>query len=126
MRRMPPVVLFSALAAISVSACQEKMGVEKRAEEIEKAKAQEKAAMSASAAAPDPREEQYGKARKAVLDRTKAHLAALQKMYEGVSEEERTKFRDYFAPTKEGEKEADELSKEAVFAGKQGMALKRY
>lgn len=107
-------------------ACQEKMGVEKRAEEIAKSHESAKAAASASASAPDPKEQQYAAARKAVLERAKAHMAALSKLYQGVSEEERAKFKDYFAPTKEGEKEAEELSKEAVFAGKQGMAIRKW
>ncbi len=102
------------------------MGVEKRAEELAKQSASAKAEASASAAVPDPHEEKYAAARKAVLERAKAQMAALQKIYKGVSEEERQSFKAYFAPTKEGEKEAEEIAKEAAFAGKQGMTIKRY
>lgn len=102
------------------------MRVEKRAEEIAKQTASAKASASASAAIPDPKEEKYAAARKSLLERAKAQMAALQKLYKGVTEEERQSFKSHFATTKEGEKEADELSKEAVFAGKQGMSIKRY
>jgi hypothetical protein len=116
----------SILFVLLLSGCQEKMGVEKRAEELAKQAASAKASASASAAAPDPHEEKYAAARKAILERAKAQMAAHQKIYQGVTEEERQAFRSHFAPTKEGEKEADEISKEAAFAGKQGMTIKRY
>lgn len=111
----------------SLAGCKdEKMGVEKRAEEIAKAAASASVAASASASAPDPKEEKYATALKTLRERQKAQLAALAKIYQGASEEERKAFKDFFAPTKEQEKEADELSKEAAFAGKEGMALKKY
>lgn len=114
------------LLAVLPSACQQKMGAEKRAEELAAAQASAKAAASASAALPDPKEEEYAAARKAVLERAKAQLAALEKLYQGASEEERAKFKEFFAPTKEGINEAEVLSKEAVFAGKQGMAIRKW
>jgi len=119
-------MLFLFAVSVLPIACQEKMRAEKRAEEMAKSHESAKAAASASASAPDPKEQQYAAARKAVLERAKAHMAALSKLYQGVSEEERAKFKDFFAPTKEGEKEAEELSKEAVFAGKQGMAIRKW
>jgi len=119
-------MLIPIAVAVLPVACQEKMGVEKRAEELAKAHESAKVAASASASAPDPKEQQYANARKAVLERAKAHMAALAKLYQGVSEDERKKFKDFFAPTKEAEQEAEELSKEAVFAGKQGMGIRRW
>ena len=119
------MLFLFALVALPI-ACQEKMRAEKRAEEMAKATESAKAAASASASAPDPKEQQYANARKAVLERAKAHMAALSKLYQGVSEEERKKFADFFGPEKEAQAEADTLSKEAVFAGKQGMAIRKW
>jgi hypothetical protein len=110
----------------ALGGCREKMRAEQRAEDLAKEKAAASASAAAAASIPDPREERYAAARKAVRDRAVAHLTALQKIYEGVSEAERVAFRDWFAPTKEGEKEADELSKEAAFAGKAGMTIRRF
>lgn len=104
----------------------EKMGVEKRAEEIAKAAASASVAASASAAAPDPKELKYAAALKGLRERQLAQLVALQKLYQTGTEDDRKAFKEFFAATKEGEKEADELSKEAAFAGKEGMSLKKY
>lgn len=112
-------------AGLSVS-CKEKMGVEKRAEEIAAEKASASAAAAASASAPDPKEERYAKAVKTVRERAVAHMAALQKIYETSSDADVKAFRDWFPPTKEGQKEADDLSKEAAFAGKEGMSIKKF
>ena len=44
----------------------------------------------------------------------------------GVPDAEISSFRDFFPSTKEGEKDADELSREAAFTGKEGMSIKRF
>jgi hypothetical protein len=111
------------LLPIVLCGCQEKMGVEKRAEELTKAQASAKASVSATASAPDPHEAKYAAARKAIVERAKEHLVALQKLYQGAKPEELKAFRSYFPPTKEGEKEADELAKEAAFTGKNGYSI---
>ncbi|MGZ3418045.1 MAG: hypothetical protein ACXWUG_03205 [Polyangiales bacterium] len=124
MKRLP--LLFLALAPLAMG-CQEKMGVEKRAEEIAAQKASASASASAKAAEPpDPKEQKYAAAIKAVRERTIAHLTALQKIYQGVPESERLAFRSYFPDTKEGIKDADEISKEAAFTGKEGMSIKKF
>jgi hypothetical protein len=82
-------MLFLFAVSVLPIACQEKMRAEKRAEDLAKSNESAKAAASASASAPDPKEQQYAAARKAVLERAKAHMAALSKLYQGVSQEER-------------------------------------
>jgi hypothetical protein len=126
MTRLPLLVLALAMGC-QVIGCQEKMGVEKRAEQIAAEKASASASASAKAAEPpDPKEQKYAAARKAVKERTVAHLTALQKIYGGVPESERLAFRGYFPDTKEGIKEADDISKEAAFAGKEGMSITKF
>lgn len=114
------------LLCVVLLGCQEQMRAEKRAEELAKQQASAKAAASAAAAVPDPKEEKYAVARKAVVARARAHMAALQGIYQAGSEEQQQAFRSTFAPTKETEKEAEDLAKEAAFAGKQGMTIKRF
>ena len=120
MRSVP--ILF----VLCLFGCQEKMGVEKRAEDIAKQQASAKAAASASAAVPDPKEQKYAAARKALIAGANAHMAALQKIYQAPGDETMKAFRSTFADTKEAEKEGQDLAKEAAFAGKQGMTIKRY
>ncbi len=105
---------------------QEKMRAEQRAEEAEKQKAAASASAAAAAATPDPKEELYAKSVKAVRERAIAHMTALQRLYQSGTEADRKAFRDWFPDTPEGQKDADEISKEATFTGKEGMAIKRF
>ncbi len=114
------------VSIVVVGGCQEKMNAEKLADQAASAKASASAVASASASVKDPNEEKFAKARKDVKDRATAHMTALQKLYTGVPEAERVAFRQFFPKTKEGEKVADELSKEAVFVGKEGMSIRKW
>lgn len=104
---------------LAVVACdKEKSGVEKRAEDLAAEKASASAAAKASASVVDPKEAEYAAKRKAIKDRVTAHMNALQKLYLGATDADQKAFREYFPPTKEGEKDADDTSKEAVVAAK--------
>lgn len=119
-------VLVPALLAAATAGCQDKTNAQKMAEQAASAKASAQASASASAAVKDPNEEKFAKARKDVKERAIAHMTALQKLYTGVPESERLAFRQFFPPTKEGQKVFDELSKEAVFVGKEGMSIRKW
>ena len=106
---------------------QGKSKAEKHAEDMAAEKASASAAAKASAAVVDPKEEKFASNRKAVKDRATAHMTALEKLYRGASEGERTAFREFFPATKEGEKDADDVSKEAVVAAKNtNMSIKKW
>lgn len=123
-------VLESTILVVSfaVVGCQEeKSKAEKHAEQLAAEKASASAAAKASAAVVDPKEEQYAAKRKAVKDRATAHMGALEKLYVAGSEADRPAFREYFPPTKEGEKEADDTFKEALVAAKNTkMSIKKW
>ena len=123
---MAPRYSVSLALVFSIVACKEKMGAEVLAEQVASAKASSVASASASASVKDPEEEKFAKARKEMKDRVVAHMTALQKLYAGVPEAERLAFRAYFPKTKDGEKMADEFSKEAVFVGKEGMSIRKW
>jgi hypothetical protein len=111
----------------SIGCQQEKSRAEKHADDLAAQKASASAAAKASAEVVDPKEEKYKAMRKSLKDRATAQMGALEKMYLGASEAERTAYRDYFPPTKEGEKDADDESKEAVVANKATkMTLKKW
>lgn len=116
------------IAVIALVGCEQgKSKAEKHAEDMAAQKASASAAAKASAAEVDPKEAQYAANRKALKDRVTAHMTALEKLYHGATDADRTAFRDYFPPTKEGEKEADDVSKEAVVAAKAtNMTLKKW
>lgn len=116
-----------AIALVATVGCdKEKSGVEKRAEEMAAEKASASAAAKASAAIPDPKEEQYAAKRKALKDRATGQLTALEKLYVNGTEADRTAYRAHFAPDKEGEKAADEESKEALAGAKLKMSIKKW
>lgn len=127
--RAPHALLLLPLA-IAVSAsflgCNEKMKAEQRAEEAEKQKAAASASAAAAASAPDPKEELYAKSVKAVRERAVAHMTALQRLYQSGTDADQKAFREWFPDTPEGLKDADEISKEAAFTGKEGMSIKRF
>lgn len=120
MRRFPCLLAVALLAsALLAGGCQqEKSKAEKHADEMAAEKASAAAAAKASAAIPDPKEEKYAALRKSLKDRASAQLGALEKLYLGASEADRTAYRAFFAPDKEGEKAADDESKEAMVAAK--------
>jgi hypothetical protein len=106
---------------------QEKSKAEKHAEEMAAQKASASAAAKASAAEVDPKEAKFAANRKALKDRVTAQMTALEKLYLGASDADRTAFREYFAPGKEGETDADNVSKEAMTAAKNTkMSLKKW
>jgi hypothetical protein len=74
-------------------------------------------------AAPDPKELKYAKLRKDLKDKNLAYLTSLQKIYGGAGKDEETTWKAYFPKTKEGQKEADDIFKEAAFTGKEGMSI---
>jgi len=118
------LVLVPLAVALSPLGCQEKMGVEKRAEQIA---ASASATTSASvSAAPDPKEERYAKLRKDLKDRTLQYMSTLQRIYLTGKKEDMDAFRAFFPATKEAEKEANDITKEAAFVGKEGMAIKSF
>lgn len=125
MRRFEATIL---VAVVAVLGCQqEKSKAEKHAEELAAEKAAASAAAKASAAVPDPKEEKYAAMRKTLKDRATDHMKALEKLYITGTEADRTAFRDFFPPTKEGEKEADDTSKEALVAAKNTkMSIKKW
>lgn len=116
------------LALLVLVGCdKEKSGAEKRAEEMAAANASASAAAKASAAVPDPKEQEYAARRKTLKDRATAHMAALEKLYVEPTEANQKAFRDFFPATKEGEKDADDTSKEAVTAAKNTkMTIKKW
>ncbi|MBI2390632.1 MAG: hypothetical protein HYV09_13665 [Deltaproteobacteria bacterium] len=125
MRAFAGTILFVVVALLGCQ--QEKSKAEKHAEQLAAEKASASAAAQASAAVVDPKEEQYKAKRKALKDRATAHMAALEKLYVTGSEADRTAFREFFPPTKEGEKEADDTSKEALVAAKNTkMSIKKW
>ena len=124
MRRTASIVFVALL--VSTGCDKEKSGVEKRAEEMAAEKASASAAAKASAAVPDPKEEAYAAKRKALKDRATAQMTAYEKLYVNGTEADRTAYRQYFAPDKEGEKVADEESKEALAGAKLKMTIKKW
>lgn len=97
--------------------------MEKRAEQMTSAKA---SASQSASAAPDPKEERYAKLNKELKERSLAYLTTLQRIYLTGTKEDIAAFRAYFPDTKEAEKEANDISKEAAFVGKEGMSLKHF
>jgi hypothetical protein len=107
--------------------CQEKSKAEQHAEDMAAQKASASAAAKASAEVTDPKEEKYAAARKALKERASAQMSAEEKLYKSGTEADQKAFRDYFAPTKEGEKDADQVSKEVVIAAKNtGASIKKW
>jgi hypothetical protein len=74
-------------------------------------------------AAPDPKEAKYAKLRKDLKDKNLAYVTSLQKIYGGTGKDEETTWKAYFPKSKEGQKEADDIFKEAAFTGKEGMSI---
>jgi hypothetical protein len=115
-------ITLLSLSLFAAGCQQEKSKAEQHAEDLAAQKASASAAAKASAAVVDPKEAKYAAARKALKERASAQMAAQEKLYLGATEADRTAFRDFFAPTKEGEKDADSVSKEAVVAAKDTKA----
>lgn len=118
-----------ALTLVLLVGCdKEKSGVEKRAEDMAAEKASASAAAKASASAVDPKEAQYAAKRKALKDRATAHMVAMEKLYSKTAgDAEKKDFKDFFPPTKEGEKDADDNATEAMTAAKKtGMSIKKW
>lgn len=120
-------LLCTLILAVLAGCQQEKSKAEKHAEELAAQKASASAAAKASAAEVDPNEAKFAANRKALKDRATAQMTALEKLYLGATEADQTAFREFFAPTKEGEKDADEVSKEAIVAAKNTkMTIKKW
>jgi hypothetical protein len=116
------------IAVIALACDKEKSGVEKRAEDMAKEKAAASAAAKASASVVDPKEAQYAAKRKALKERVEAHLKAMEKLYtKGAGDAETKAYKEFFADTKEGQKEAEDGAKEAITAAtKTGMSIKKW
>jgi hypothetical protein len=117
-----------AVALVSLLGCQqEKSKAEKHADDMAAEKASASAAAKASANVVDPKEEKYAALRKSLKDRASAQLTALQKFYVGGTEADRAPYREFFDATKDGEKAADDESKEALVAAKATkMTIKKW
>ncbi|GAC1548912.1 MAG: hypothetical protein NVS3B10_12420 [Polyangiales bacterium] len=132
----PPVrSVCAALCSLSLAAfaglplgCDKdgKSSVERRAEEIAASASAQKAAASVSASAPDPQEQKYAAALGLLRDKNVAYMTSLQKLYTRDGKDEEPTFRAFFPQTKEGEKTARELIKEAEFTGREGMAIAKF
>jgi len=119
--------LLAVSLVVSLGCQQEKSKAEKHADDLAAEKASASAAAKASANVVDPKEELYAAKRKALKDRATAQMTAMQKLYEGATEADRAPYREFFDPSKEGEKAADDESKEALVAAKTTkMSIKKF
>jgi hypothetical protein len=121
-----PLLVAAALslgAVISTVGCEEKMGVEKRAEEIAKSASAQKAIQSASAQEVDPAEQKY-KDRKASLEKAiKAYRADIVHMLAGDADAKSGLLRQHFASGAENDKFVKELEEKLKKDSKDGVRL---
>ena len=129
---MRPHALIAPLLAASfglllAAGCdKEKAPVEKLADQIAASNSAKKAEESASANVVDPKEQKFAALLKSMRDRNVAFMTSLQKLYAPQGQDEVANFKTFFPKDAKGQKEADELSKEAVFTGKEGMAITNF
>ena len=129
---MRPHALFAPLLAASfglslAAGCdKDKAPVEKLADQIAASNSAKAAAESASVNVVDPKEQKYATLLKAMRDRNVAFMTSLQKLYAPQGQDEVANFKSFFPKDAKAQKEADDLSKEAVFTGKEGMAITNF
>jgi hypothetical protein len=111
---------------LAVGCTKEKAPVEKLADQIAASNSAKAAAESASVNVVDPKEQKYATLLKAMRDRNVAFMTSLQKLYAPEGKDEVANFKTFFPKDAKGQKEADDLSKEAVFTGKEGMAITNF
>lgn len=121
-----PFLVAAALslgALVSTIGCEEKMGVEKRAEEIAKSASAQKAAQSASAEVVDPAEQKY-KDRKVSLEKAiKVYRADVVHMLAGDAEAKPGLLRQHFASGADNDKVVKELEEKLKKDSKEGIRL---
>jgi len=115
------------LGVVVAAGCdKDKAPVEKLADQIAASNSAQKAAESASVNIVDPKEQKYATLLKAMRDRNVAFMTSLQKLYAPEGADEVANFKTFFPKDAKGQKEADDLAKEAVFTGKEGMAITNF
>lgn len=121
----PLIVLVPALLAfVPFVACdKEKAPVEKLADQLAASNSAEKAKQAESVNVVDPKEQKFAALLKSMRERNVAFMTSLQKLYTPGGSDEVANFKSFFPRDDKGKKEADDLSKEAVFTGKEGMAI---
>jgi len=110
-------------AVISVVGCEEKMGVEKRAEELAKSASAQKAAASASALEVDPAELKY-KERKVSLEKAiKAYRTDIVHMLAGDTNAKPGLLRQHWDAGAENDKAVKEFEEKLKKDSKEGIRL---
>lgn len=121
--RVLPLLVICGLAV----GCDDKTNAQKMADQAASAKASASAAAAASASEVDPKEMKYAAARKALKERATAHMTALEKLYLGASDADKTAYRAFFVDGADGDKAAEQVTKEALTAAKDTkMKLKKW
>lgn len=121
-----PLAAASLGLFVAVGCDKDKAPVEKLADQIAASNSAKAAAESASVNIVDPKELKYATLLKAMRERTVAFMTSLQKLYAPQGQDEVANFKSFFPKDAKGQKEADDLSKEAVFTGKEGMAITNF
>jgi hypothetical protein len=110
-------------AVISVVGCEEKMGVEKRAEDIAKSASAQKAADSASAQQVDPAELKYMERKTSLEKAIKAYRADVVHMLVGGAEAKPGMLRPHFEAGAANDKVVKDLEEKLKKDSKDGIRL---
>jgi len=116
-----PALLLGVIVAVGCD--KEKAPVEKLADQLAASNSAEKAKEAASVNVIDPKEQKFAALLKSMRERNVAFMTSLQKLYTPGGADEVANFKSFFPRDDKGRKEAVDLSKEAVFTGKEGMAI---
>jgi hypothetical protein len=108
---------------VSVVGCEEKMGVEKRAEEIAKSASAQKAAQSASAQEVDPAELKYMDRKATLVKAIKTYRGDVVHMLAGDANAKPGLLRPYFDSGAENDKTVKELEEKLKKDSKDGVRL---
>lgn len=124
----PPVLLLTAAfgVVVAVACSKEKAQVEKLADDLAASNSAKQAAESASVNVVDPKEQKYATLLKAMRERNVAYMTSLQKLYAPGGKDELPNFVSFFPKDAKGKKEGSDLGNEAVFTGKEGMAITNF
>jgi hypothetical protein len=112
--------------ALAAGCSKDKAPVEKLADQIAASNSAKAAEESASANVVDPKEQKFATLLKSMRERNVAFMTSLQKLYAPEGQTEVANFKTFFPKDAKGQKEANDLSKEAVFTGKEGMAITNF
>lgn len=110
-------------AVVSVVGCEEKMGVEKRAEELAKSASAQKAADSASAQQVDPAELKYIERKKSLEKAIKEYRADVVHMLAGDTAAKPGLLRHHFEAGAENDKAVKEIEEKLKRDSKEGIRL---